>query len=177
MLHMPRYNRVTVNHEHHTTQQTVWQPKKWLTCSNNWCKITPYSNIKQQRFTMTIQFMPITFLYDGKVVSVKLQGEPLYLGGCVTYSAAVEYEGISKSIFIPFRTDDVKADVNGNNVAFPIEKVLLACLTDKKFTTKKTPSRKIRELLQNSVVSKIVDHVKTAMNWNVTLIKPLYQSN
>jgi len=121
-------------------------------------------------------FMPITFSYNGNVVSVQLQGEPLYLGDCVTYSATVEYDGISKSIFIPFGKD-VKADVNGNDVLFPIEKVLSACLTDKKFTSMKTPSRKIRELLQKLVVSKIVDHVKTAMNWDVALIKPLYQSN
>jgi len=112
---------------------------------------------------MTIQFMPITFLYSGNVVSVQLQEEPLCLGGLVTYSAIIEYDGTSKSIFIPFGTD-VMADVNGNDVVFPIEKVLLACFTDKNFTSKKTPSREIRKLLQNLVTSKIINHVKTKVN-------------
>jgi len=115
------------------------------------------------KYEIIQSFMPITFSYSGNVVSVQLQGEPLYLGDCVTYSATVEYDGISKSTFIPFGKD-VKADVNGNDVVFPIEKVLLACFTDKNFTSKKTPPREIRKLLQNLVTSKIINHVKTKVN-------------
>jgi hypothetical protein len=120
--------------------------------------------------------MPIAFSYNGKTVSVQLQGEPLCLGGHVVYSAMVEYEGVSKSIFILFGTH-VKADVDGNDVLFPIEKVLLACLTDKKFTSMKTPSRKIRELLQKLVVNKITDFVKKNVNLDTMEVNKLFDAD
>jgi len=123
-----------------------------------------------------IQFMPISFLHDGKPVSVQLQGEPWCIDSFTTYPATVEFSGISKStpIFVSFRSD-VQVPFDETSVVLPVDKVLLACLTDRKFTSKKISSSKIRGLLQNLVVSKIKELVIKLCTTNTEDVKQRHE--
>jgi serine kinase of HPr protein (carbohydrate metabolism regulator) len=112
---------------------------------------------------MTQNYMPISFLYEDNVAYATLQDDCLYVGDYVVYQLVIEHRDFSKSFNLPF-VSNVTIEMDGITKDFPIEKVLLACLTEKKFTSKKTSSTKIRKMFQQQVVGKIMNQSKSFLN-------------